>query len=387
MPVYCDLWTKTGEFPVSSHKEGMKKIMNDNEKAPLLCCDNLLKNFGKTLAVRNISMELRQGELLAILGPSGCGKSTLLRMIAGLTRPDGGMLRYGEAIWSDDSSFTVPEERDCGMVFQDMALFPHLSIGDNIGFALGWRQRRATVRKMLKLVNLEGMAKRMIYQLSGGQQQRVALARSLAPGPGLLLLDEPFSSLDLKLRQAMRKEVRNILKEQGVTAILVTHDQNEAFGFADTVAVMFHGRIEQHGSPQSIYQQPVTKKTASFVGDANFIRMNKAVRLFAALTELPCDLTAQDSYMMCRPENLILLEEEENATVIETEFQGAWQELLVQLDGGATLSIHTDTTKIRNRNERLMVVPASGCIYAANGQLQGCFKVTENGRNIAFQSV
>ncbi len=349
--------------------------MENNETNLLLHCNNLRKHFGETVAVAGVDIELKEGELLAILGPSGCGKSTLLRMIAGLVQPDGGSLHYGSAVWADDSQFIPPEERDCGMVFQDMALFPHLSIGDNIGFALGWRQKRAVVAKMLQLVGLEGMAKRMTYQLSGGQQQRVALARSLAPEPGLLLLDEPFSSLDLKLRQAMRREVRKILKEQGVTAILVTHDQNEAFAFADTVAVMSHGSIEQQGSPQIIYQQPATKTIASFVGDANFIEMNQAVPLFSELENLPSEFADSAASLMCRPEDLLLQADGNNATVRDMEFQGAWQELVLEIDGGVFIKAHTDTAKTWNRGERLGFIPGSGCIYSAAGDLLGSFRL------------
>ncbi|PIE68368.1 MAG: hypothetical protein CSA21_07845, partial [Deltaproteobacteria bacterium] len=199
--------------------------MNNREETKLLVCDGLVKEFNGAAAVDHVSISLLQGELLAILGPSGCGKSTLLRMIAGLARPDAGTLKYADKIWSDAKTFIKPEYRDCGMVFQDMALFPHLSIKENIGFSVPAAQKPSTVQAMLSLVNLEGMEHRMPHELSGGQQQRVALARSLAPGPELLLLDEPFSSLDLRLRQEMRREVRNILKKQKVSAILVTHDQ------------------------------------------------------------------------------------------------------------------------------------------------------------------
>ncbi len=358
--------------------------MKNNEKKLLLRCEKLLKRFGETVAVNGATITLEEGELLAILGPSGCGKSTLLRMIAGLVQPDEGVLCYNDTVWSDQSSFIPAEERDCGMVFQDMALFPHLSIGDNIGFALKWRKKRCVVEKMLKLVGMEGMARRMTYQLSGGQQQRVALARSLAPEPGLLLLDEPFSSLDLKLRQTMRREVRKILKEQGVTAILVTHDQNEAFAFADTVAVISHGSIEQLGSPQTIYQSPATKTTASFVGDANFIELDKAQLLFPELKGLSPKLSAKSLSLMCRPENILLRTDGEGAVVREVEFQGAWQELLLEFSDTTQLKAHTDTTKIWCRGERLGAAPASGCLYCAKGLLQGTF-YSDKGRIICSE--
>ncbi len=263
------------------------------------------------------------------------------------------------------------------MVFQDMALFPHLSIGDNIGFALGFRQKRSVVKEMLQLVGLEGLAKRMIYQLSGGQQQRVALARSLAPKPGLLLLDEPFSSLDLKLRQEMRREVRKILKEQGVTAILVTHDQNEAFAFADRVAVMSHGYIEQLDFPQVVYQRPVTKTTAAFVGDANFIALDKALSLFPELEELAPQFSEEGLLLMCRPENIHLQAGGEGVVVREVEFQGAWQELLLEFSDNTLFKVHTGTAKIWCRDEQLDAVPASGCIYSADGLLLGSFCLSD----------
>ncbi len=353
--------------------------MNNTEQKRLLVCDGLVKQFGRATAVNHVGISLLQGELLAILGPSGCGKSTLLRMVAGLTRPDAGILKYADEIWSDDRRFVKPEERDCGMVFQDMALFPHLSIGDNIGFAIPAAEKSATVQAMLSLVNLEGMEQRMVHQLSGGQQQRVALARSLAPGPGLLLLDEPFSSLDLRLRQVMRREVRNILRKQGVTAILVTHDQNEAFAFADTVAVMFQGRIEQHASPRKLYQQPATRNTASFVGDANFIEMGKALALFPDLERLDVRLKEPENILMCRPENFALNQEGASAAVIETEFQGCWRELAIRLEcekGEEEMMIRTDTASSWSNGQKITVRPLYGCIYSPEGQLQGTVQLS-----------
>ncbi len=330
----------------------------------------------------HIKLSLLQGELLAILGPSGCGKSTLLRMVAGLEQPDAGILGYDGRIWSDDTRFVKPEERDCGMVFQDMALFPHLSIGDNIGFAIPPGQKSSRVKAMLSLVNLEGMALRRTHELSGGEQQRVALARSLAPGPGLLLLDEPFSSLDLRLRQVMRREVRNILKKNGVAAILVTHDQNEAFAFADTVAVMFQGCIEQHASPERLYQQPATRNTASFVGDANFIEMGKALALFPGLDALDIGLKAPENTLMCRPENFALNPEKSNATVVGTEFQGCWRELNIRIGsekGGEAFMVRTNTELPWSTGQKIMAMPRYGCIYSPEGQLQGTVQLGEDG--------
>ncbi len=346
--------------------------MKDSEQNTLLVCDGLVKAFDGVTAVDHVNMSLSQGELLAILGPSGCGKSTLLRMIAGLLPPDAGTIRYQNNIWVDDRIFIKPEQRDCGMVFQDMALFPHLSIGNNIGFAIPSAQKSNTVKAMLSLVDLQGMEQRMAHELSGGQQQRVALARSLAPGPGLLLLDEPFSSLDLRLRQVMRRDVRNILKKQGVASILVTHDQNEAFAFADSVAVMFGGRVEQHASPEMLYQQPATQNTAAFVGDANFIPMEKALALFPALECLDISLKKSKNILMFRPEDVVLNQDGCNGIVVGAEFQGCWRELTIRCSNDncqAELMVRTDPKRSWSLAEKIMAAPLCGCIYSPEGRL------------------
>ncbi len=361
--------------------------MKDTKEAPLLVCHGLAKEFHGTTAVDHVNISLMQGEMLAILGPSGCGKSTLLRMIAGLTRPDAGTLKCAGRIWSDTNTFVKPEKRDCGMVFQDMALFPHLSIGDNIGFAIPAAQKTSVVERMLSLVNLEGMKHRMAHELSGGQQQRVALARSLAPGPKLLLLDEPFSSLDLRLRQEMRREVRNILKKQNVSAILVTHDQNEAFAFADTVAVMSQGRIQQHASPETLYQKPATKTTAAFVGDANFMKMDKALKLFPALASLRADLKKSDNVFMCRPEHFALRENPSNGQILGIEFQGSWRELTMEVEWEQgrdkkykeMIMVRTDTESIWSKGQKITVHPFYACIYCPEGILVGSVQLDAAG--------
>ncbi len=348
--------------------------MNDTKQNTWLACDKLVKTFDGVTAVDHVTLSLSKGELVAILGPSGCGKSTLLRMIAGLSRPDAGTIWYQSTLWADGRQCVKPEHRDCGMVFQDMALFPHLSIGDNIGFAIPSAQKKQTVKTMLSLVNLDGMAQRMAHELSGGQQQRVALARSLAPGPGLLLLDEPFSSLDLRLRQEMRREVRKILKAQGVTSILVTHDQNEAFAFADTVAVMFQGCIEQHAAPQTLYQQPATQNTAAFVGEANFIEMETALALFPGLDAMDTRLKTPDNVFMCRPEDVVLSRDGLNAEVIGTEFQGGWREWGIRCLSGncpTEMKVRTDTASPWSIGDKLMAKPIYGCVYSPKGHLQG----------------
>ena len=235
--------------------------------------DGLKKSYGTELVVEGLSLSVREGEILTLLGPSGCGKTTTLRLIAGLERPDGGTVRLnGESM--SGSSFVAPENRGVGVVFQEFALFPHLTARENIAFGLKDEpddEVETRVDELLELVDLPDQGDSYPDQLSGGQQQRVALARSLAPEPDILLLDEPFSNLDVDLRVEMREEVRDIIKRTGVTAVSVTHDQEEALSISDRVAVMTDGRIEQIGDPESVFQHPESRFVAAFLGYASFI--------------------------------------------------------------------------------------------------------------------
>ena len=239
----------------------------------LLEIDHVSKTFdGATAAVRDVSLVLERGEVLCLLGPSGCGKTTLLRMVAGLERPDRGVIRFD----GSDLAGVPPHARDFGMMFQDFALFPHRNVRDNVAFGLRMRRLPAAdiarrTAEMLALVDLDGLETRSIAQLSGGEQQRVALARALAPGPRLLLLDEPLGALDRALRERLMLDVRAILKRVGMTAIYVTHDQTEAFAVGDRLAVMNAGLIEQIGSPQAVHEQPATPFVAQFLGFHNLI--------------------------------------------------------------------------------------------------------------------
>ncbi len=240
---------------------------------PVLELDGIEKSYGGTSVIHDLSLTVRDGELLTLLGPSGCGKTTTLRLIAGLERPDHGIVRLeGDSV--SGHSFVPAEQRDVGVVFQEFALFPHLSARENIAFGIKqWdddaRERR--IDDLLELVGLSDHGEKSPEELSGGQQQRVALARSLAPEPQLLLLDEPFSNLDVDLRVEMREEVREILKEAGVTAVSVTHDQEEAMSISDRVAVMKQGQIEQIGTPEEVFQQPESRFVAGFLGHASFV--------------------------------------------------------------------------------------------------------------------
>jgi iron(III) transport system ATP-binding protein len=230
------------------------------------------------VAVQDVSMALRQGEIGALIGPSGCGKTSLLRAIAGLERAAGGRIVIGEEVLCAAEPgrppvHQEPEHRRIGMVFQDYALFPHFTVGENVAFGLAGRSRRereARVAEMLDLVGLGPVAQRYPHQLSGGQQQRIALARALAPAPRLLLLDEPFSNLDIDLRERLAQEVRSILKQSGTTALLVTHDQMEAFALADLIGVMRQGRLEQWDSAYQLYHRPATRFVAEFIGHGVF---------------------------------------------------------------------------------------------------------------------
>ncbi|PPE68019.1 ABC transporter ATP-binding protein [Caldimonas caldifontis] len=229
-------------------------------------------------AVSDVSLALRQGEIGALIGPSGCGKTSLLRAIAGLERAAGGRIAIGDEVLGAaepgrPAVHQPPEHRRIGMVFQDYALFPHLSVGENVAFGIARlprREREARVAEMLDLVGLAAVAARYPHQLSGGQQQRIALARALAPAPRLLLLDEPFSNLDIDLRERLAQEVRGILKRSGTTALLVTHDQMEAFALADLIGVMHQGRLAQWDTAYQLYHRPATRFVADFIGHGVF---------------------------------------------------------------------------------------------------------------------
>jgi len=240
----------------------------------LLEVDTLRRTFGGMHAVEDLSLRLAEGSIGCLLGPSGCGKTTALRCIAGLETVDAGEIRAGGKLLSRPGRLVPPEDRGIGMVFQDYALFPHLDVARNIGFGLhrldaGARRRR--VAELLTLVGLDAYAQRFPHELSGGQQQRVALARALGPRPQLVLLDEPFSNLDVELRERLSQQVRAILTRLGTTALMVTHDQHEAFALADVVGVMRQGKLEQWSSPVDVYHRPATRFVADFVGAGVFV--------------------------------------------------------------------------------------------------------------------
>ena len=231
-------------------------------------------HYGHFEAAGDVSLTLEKGQIGCLLGPSGCGKTTLLRAIAGFERVSNGEITLHDTLISSPTLSVPPEHRRVGMVFQDFALFPHLNVSRNIAFGLAGMDRparRARVQEMLELVGLANYGNSLPHELSGGQQQRVALARALAPAPDILLLDEPFSSLDSELREQLAREVRDLLKRNGVTAILVTHDQREAFAMADRITLLLDGRVAQSDTPYDLYHNPVNEFVAGFIGEGAII--------------------------------------------------------------------------------------------------------------------
>jgi iron(III) transport system ATP-binding protein len=292
-------------------------------------------------AVEAVSLTLQHGEILALLGPSGCGKTTLLRLIAGFERPDSGTIYLGQQPVCG-TYWLPPERRDVGIVFQDYALFPHLTVEKNVAFGLqqltrqgglAAKQLQQQTAEAIALVGLTGLERRFPHELSGGQQQRVALARALAPRPSLILLDEPFSNLDVQVRLYLRQEVRDILKRVNASGVFVTHDQEEALAIADQVTVMQQGRVEQSGTPEEIYTAPASRFTAEFVTQANFVTAHRQAQGWESelgYLELPAqaqigagEVGLTQGILMIRQEDLHLEVEDDGPLVVrQRQFLG-----------------------------------------------------------------
>jgi iron(III) transport system ATP-binding protein len=317
---------------------------------------NLVKRFHGTQhsAVNDISFELSGGEILALVGPSGCGKTTTLRIIAGLERPDSGTVRINRQVVASESVFVPPEKRGVGMVFQDHALFPHLTVSENIGFGLRGQSKedvKKTVGEMLHLVGLLPLAKRYPHALSGGERQRVALARALAPRPVLVLMDEPFSSLDADLRLEMREHVRQILKAMQATVVFVTHDQDEALYMGDRLAVLNRGHLEQIGTPEEIFHESNSRFVSEFMGDSDFLvgrvthgGIQTEIGLLNQEVDLPISTIVE---IALRADDIdFRMDGSGNSVIVERFFRGAYNLYRLRLDSGQTLHASTDHTQI-----------------------------------------
>ncbi len=320
----------------------------------ILALDSVSKQFShhSNFAVKDVSLKLEKGEVLGLLGPSGCGKTTLLRIIAGFEQVSAGSVNLAGKIVNDVHCWLPPEVRNTGMVFQDYALFPHLTIAENIAFGLKVKGKnyknkeiKDRIAQVLLLVGLTGLEKRYPHELSGGQQQRIALARALAPGPELILLDEPLSNLDVQVRERLRYEIRTILKASGISAIFVTHDQEEAMAICDQIAVMQYGKLEQIGTPEAIYTQPSSRFVAEFVTHANFLPATREGELWE--TEIGAIASVgyanfKNGELMLREEDLIL-KPDANAPIVvrDRQFLGREYRYCLQTESGKRLHART----------------------------------------------
>lgn len=315
--------------------------------------EGISKRFDGSVAVDDVSFELADHELLALVGPSGCGKSTLLRILAGLLPTESGTVELGGAVVDDGRRAVPPEGRRVGLVFQEHALFPHLTVARNIGFGVREGDRAARVAEMLDLVGLTDYDGRYPHELSGGERQRVALARALAPRPALLLLDEPFASLDPNLRSRVRDDVAAILRSTRTPAILVTHDQNEALAVGDRVAVMRAGRIVQIDTPERVFHEPVNRFVAAFMGEASFLPWHVAAGEIVGIA----DGAAPAPLAMVRPDDLTFTIEPDGAASVDAaEFRGSSWCYTLRLPSGGT---------VRSLQSHLERVPVGSRVTAA----------------------
>ena len=347
---------------------------------PLLSLKSLSKRFDKTQAVAEVSLDVERGEFFGLLGPSGCGKTTTLRMIAGLETPDSGAIEFD----GNDVTNLPAERRGFGMVFQNYALFPHLNVFENVAFGLRARHRpkpetRERVKSALELVQLPGYEKRRVDELSGGQQQRVAIARAIAIEPALLLFDEPLSNLDVTLREETRSELRELVGRLGLTAVYVTHDQEEAFALCDRISVMVGGRILQTGKPRELYEKPDQLSVARFLGRNNLIR---AMRLSSSKSELGEFKTLQGGHtirlpvsdknlvplnqpciLAIRPEHVVIknsgekLENAFPAMVREIDFAGATSSIKLDANGMGLEALVLQADGLSIGDQRTVVLP------------------------------
>ena len=312
---------------------------------------DLYLSFGRTAVLQGYGFDLAAGEIACLLGHSGCGKTTALRAVAGFEQPERGRIALQERTLSDGRLFVPPHLRRIGMVFQDYALFPHLNVADNIAFGLSGHSaeaRKARVAELLSLIGLPDYGGHYPHQLSGGQQQRVALARALAPKPELVLLDEPFSNLDADLRTRLSKEVRSLLKQEKTSALLVTHDQQEAFAMADKIGIMADGRLQQWDTPYNLYHNPATPAIAGFIGQGVLLRGQMSgshcVRLalgeFCGVVPHHCQ-SCREVDVLLRPDDVVHDDNSPvSAEVLDKDFKGSYFIYTLKLDSGETVLAH-----------------------------------------------
>ena len=326
--------------------------MTDNIQGALpITARNITKTYGKVHALDDVSLDVKSGEFLTLLGPSGSGKTTLLMVLAGFTRPDQGSLKFGD----QEMIRTAPHLRDVGMVFQNYALFPHMTVAGNVGYPLRLRnvpmpEISQRIEKALETVQLGGYGTRQIDQLSGGQKQRVALARSIVFEPRILLMDEPLSALDKKLRDRMQIELRHLHEKLGMTTVYVTHDQREALTMSDRIAVVNHGRIMQLATPQGLYEQPTNRFVADFIGDSTFLSVERhgdqiTYNGVPLKTSRPVP-DAASLVLLLRPERVRLATK---TTKTVNEFQATASELVYQGDSYLMYATMPDGTEISLR--------------------------------------
>ncbi|MEN8040219.1 MAG: ABC transporter ATP-binding protein [Actinomycetota bacterium] len=322
--------------------------------------------YGSTTAIDRLNLTVDEGSLVAIVGPSGCGKTTALRSIAGFEQLAEGTISIRGSIASDKTKTVPPEQRKVGMVFQEYALFPHISVAENVGYGVRGSHRGHRVAEVLELVGLQGHGARFPHELSGGEQQRVALARALAPEPDVVLLDEPFSNLDAPQRERMRRELRKILKTARVTAILVTHDQAEALAIADAIAVMRDGQILQSGTPDDVYEAPVDTWVAQFLGDATLfngsVRNGKIATTLGPITAgLPDGSRAT---VMVRPEWLLPTKNDSGVgLVVDREFYGHDQRVEIRFPDDTIVDALVPTRKAIHVGDTVDIELADARVY------------------------
>ena len=344
-----------------------------NSKA--IACHQLTKHFGNVPAVRAASFSLESGAFMALLGPSGCGKTTILRMIAGLETPESGTITICGRVVSGSTRTVPAHERRVGMVFQDYALFPHMTVEKNVAYGLArGSEKSIRVNEVLDLVGLTGLHQRYPHEISGGQQQRVALARALAPQPDILLLDEPFSNLDIALRTQVREDIRRILHEAGVTAILVTHDQDEAMSLASQIALMFDGVIVQCGPPRDLYERPISRRAAQFLGEANVLPgQAQDAHVLTALGTFPLVRQAAGKVdVLVRPEQISLapaapdISRAQRVVIERTVYYGTHQDVWVVTANSLRIKVRcTANARWRAGEPAAIMVSGQALAYAA----------------------